>query len=61
MKSLSLFPKKKIRKLSYSQDKKLFTLRIVQSQFIDNYINNHVNNLKKQIEQNKKFNTIYNK
>ena len=58
MKSLSLFPKKKIRKLSYSQDKKLFTLRIVQSQFIDNYINNHVNNLKKQIEQNKKNNNL---
>ena len=56
MKSLSLFPKKKIRKLSYSQDKKLFTLRIIQSQFIDNYITNHVNNLKKQIEQNKKNN-----
>ena len=54
MKSIPLFSKKKIRKLSYSQDKKLFTLRIIQSQFIDNYITNHVNNLKKQIEQNKK-------
>ena len=56
MKSIPLFSKKKIRKLSYSQDKKLFTLRIIQSQFIDNYITNHVNNLKKQIEQNKKNN-----
>ena len=61
MKTLPSFSKKRIRKLSYSQDKKLFTLRIVQSQFIDNYINNHVNNLKKQIEQNKKINNPNNK
>ena len=53
MKSLQTFVRKKIRKLSYSQGRK-YTIRIIESKFIENLINNHVHNLKKKLEDNKK-------
>ena len=53
MKSLQTFVRKKIRKLSYSQGRK-YTIRIIESKFIENLINDHVRNLKKKLEDNKK-------